>query len=400
MHGVPDRIREALLTDEPDLVTLEAEVARELDLEPVAARAFVRDVVAAVNTSLFPPVAKLELIHTEGCNLACTYCFEKNMLGWRRMPPEIALAGVDLLFRYSGTQKELRLLHFGGEPLLNYGAVQQVTEYAERRAIELDKTLRFDMTSNGVLLDEERCAWLAEHKVQVLLSVDGLRESHDRFRVDPAGRGSFDAVMRGFAHLKRAQRWVGTKMTIMPENAGRLDEDVRGLHDLGFNQFLLGHATGVEWPEEALEAYSAALRRLYAWYRTADRSELRITEFDEAEADEGAFFGCQAGRVSVTVSVSGELSPCSKVLALDNRRPVGRLGDVRWGITHLRHRLDLVSADKARVAAEEAGIAGDYRGGCYAVNHQEHGSMYQPSLQEHRISGLTRAACSGCSGCG
>jgi uncharacterized protein len=278
---------------------------------------------------------------------------------------------------------------------MNFKAIRLVTEHAEQRAAAFGKQLEFDMTSNGVLIREEMAEYFSEHQIMVLLSVDGLAETHDRFRRDKRGRPTFDRVMDGLRILKRTQRWVGIKMTVMPENVSALYDDVLGLYDLGVNQFIIGYATGIKWPHEAMESYSKELARVYRWYKARPGDDLRIAEFDDP--DPGVFFGCQAGRNSITAAVNGEISPCAKILALDNKRLLAKLGDVRYGLTHLHNRQELVSCNRIVGAARELNIADDYRGGCFASNFSDGHDLFKPSLQEHEFSVLIRKNCAGCS---
>ncbi|HWQ20881.1 MAG TPA: radical SAM protein [Methanotrichaceae archaeon] len=332
----------------------------------------------------------MELILTEGCNLACSYCFEKEMVGYEKMSQSVARASVDLLFDYSLDEKELHITHFGGEPLLNFPMVQYVTEYAEEKAGLLGKSLELSMTSNGILLDESIANYLADHKISVLLSIDGCESTHNRFRIDRQGRGTFDKVIKGLRVLKRVQPWIGVKMTVMPENVPRLYEDVLGLYDLGVNQFIIGHATGVEWSGEGMNAYGEELRRVAQWYRGESRQDLKIAEFDHLDKASG-YFGCRAGRNSISVSANGEISACSKVLSLNNRQLLAKLGDVRHGLTCFRNRAELISCSKLYSACEAQGIEKDFLGGCFASNYSDAHDIFQPSIQEYKFSLLERS---------
>jgi uncharacterized protein len=122
---------------------------------------------------------------------------------------------------------------------------------------------------------------------------------------------------------------------------------------------------------------------------------MRIAEFDEAAGEE-SFFGCQAGRNSISVAINGEISPCSKILALNNKEILSKLGDVQYGLTHLHNRFDIVSCAKVRSACEAKGIAEDYQGGCFVENFDDNRDLFAPSLQGYQMSKLTRAACAGC----
>ena len=66
------------------------------------------------------------------------------MLGVRKMSPEVMRAAIDVLFDYSGEEKDLNIVHFGAEPTLNFAAICAATEYVEEQAARRGKSVRFD----------------------------------------------------------------------------------------------------------------------------------------------------------------------------------------------------------------------------------------------------------------
>ena len=397
-HQVTQTLNRLLLAEAPSGHDLHTAV-RDLFPEKEVPHRFIYDVVRQLNQRLLPPITQMELVLTEGCNLACTYCFEKNFLGYRRMTLEVARTAIDLLFDYSAGAPGVHITHFGGEPLLNLPILKDATEYAEQRADELGKVVTFGMTSNGTLLTEKTVDYLADHRIKVLLSLDGMRESNDRFRVDKKGRGTFEQVRRGLEILRKRQPYVGVKMTVMPENARRLPADIESLWQMGVRHFIIGHATGVHWSPTAASDLADAWAEAYRWYLQHRGGGLEIDAFENVR-DDSAWLGCQAGRSSVSVTVDGELSPCSKVLALNKKQLLGKLGDVSVGITHLRNRMELVGTPRLKSACEAAGILDEYQGGCFACNYEETGDLYTPNLAEHRLSSRLRETCVGCTACG
>lgn len=385
-----EKIFNSLQSSSPECDILCSELGKILGLCREDAGKFLYRIVAELNLRLFPPITQLELILTEACNLRCEYCFEADMIGSRQMPIEIAESAVDLLFDYCGDKTDLSITLFGGEPTLTFEAVTRVAKYAEIKASELEKCVHLNMTSNGVLLIDSVVARLAEHKIHVLLSIDGLQTSHDRFRVDKGGQGTFDRVKQGLQRLKKVQPWIGVKMTVMPQNVTRLFDDVKGLYDLGVNQFIIGHATGIRWTEEDMQAYIYKRHRLYKWYKETSRADLQINEFEKNIIDK-SYYGCQAGRFSISVSVDGEISPCSKVLALNKMNLLAKLGDVKHGLYHLNNRMELTTCRQLRGAWEDMGNSDIYQGGCFADNYEEHKDLFRPSLQEHQFSVLKQS---------
>jgi uncharacterized protein len=99
--------KDNLFSESPDIAVLRKTIEDELNLEPSDSINLIYKLVLRLNTVLFPPIDGVELVLTEGCNLACSYCFEKNMLGYKKMPLNIAVNAVDLLIDYSSDRPDL-----------------------------------------------------------------------------------------------------------------------------------------------------------------------------------------------------------------------------------------------------------------------------------------------------
>ena len=114
----------------------------------------------------------LHVAHT--CNLTCSYCFasQGKYQGDRAlMSFEVGKRAFDFLIENSGTRHNLEVDFFGGEPLLNFDVVKKLVAYGREKEKEYGKNIRFTITTNGVLLDDESIAFinpflvLVEHKV-------------------------------------------------------------------------------------------------------------------------------------------------------------------------------------------------------------------------------------------
>ncbi len=381
-----------LLSQSPDVPKVVEHIRSETGLSASDSEKLLASIVERLNSAIFPPIGKMELLLIEGCNLACHYCFEGNMLRSsirpnRRMTCDTIEKAIDLLIRYSGKEEDLQLTLFGGEPTLHVDGIRHAVEYAEECASRSDKKIMFNMTTNGVLLNDEMADYLARHDVRVLLSIDGIESAHDKHRVDRKGRGTFSRVMDGMKLLKKKQPWIGIKMTIMPDIADTLYDSARELHRLGVNQFLIGHATGVSWSRQDMETYAEQTRLLYEWYKGRRGGELKITGFDE-ERRPGGYFGCSAGRSRVSVAPNGDITGCSRISTLDGKETRGRLGNVHVGLFEIQGRLEMTGCRSLIRNCTELGIAEKYRGGCFATNYEANGDLFAPSLLEYEFSAL------------
>ena len=141
----------------------------------------------------------LHVAHT--CNLNCAYCFasQGNYHGERAvMSYEVGKQALDFLMDHSGTRHNLEVDFFGGEPLMNWQVVKDLVAYARSVEKERGKNFRFTLTTNGMLIDDDVIDFANKEMHNVVLSLDGRKEVHDRYRVDYAGKGSWEI---GRAHV-------------------------------------------------------------------------------------------------------------------------------------------------------------------------------------------------------
>ena len=345
------------------------------------------------------PVNFIDLYLTEDCNLGCPYCFVHGKTG-RHIDMHTAREAVDFLFRYSGDAKNLEILFIGGEPLLNFRVLKETVAYGRNKAKIERKTIAFNMTTNGTLLDEEMLRFLCANGIPFLLSIDGGKETQDAKRRYKDGKGTFEDLKAMLPMIKRYQAWLGVRMTPTPETAGRLVADVKELFTLGANQFIIGAASGIAWPDAILEEYLCNLKIVAEWYVDAKLSGLpvRINQFgldsdDEAIGNKKWWWGCGAGRGGIRLSVDGKLQACAKVQGLNNLAGLIDLGDVWKGFTSNKDRIAFTAFNQhLREPCMDCQLASDCIGGCPAVNAEATGSPFLPDPMECKLTKISLMA--------
>nr|HDM58919.1 radical SAM protein [Bacillota bacterium] len=362
--------------------------ARLIEAEGLSKRDAMRVVARTrgiIGEKVLPPITKIELFLTEDCTNRCDYCFVRTKNEHNYMSKETALAAVDWLFSVCGDTEEVRILFFGGEPLLNFEVIRAVTFRAEELAEAREKKVRFDMTTNGIPATEEKLKFMAEHRIKFLLSLDGDRETHDKCRRLKNGKGTYDLVAPRLAEFKRYQPWLGSRMTVQPDTVGRLAKNVRHLHSIGINQFIIGAADGADWPQSLVDEYTEQWEQIADFYIETRRNggQIRITEFEEpldGRPNLTGLWGCQAGRDSVCVSYNGDIYPCSKMLSACRGEGVSYLGNVWDGITDVEERANVAMIwHPRRPKCEVCDLSWMCAGGCPALNWEATGSLHQPS---------------------
>lgn len=180
----------------------------------------------------------LHVAHT--CNLNCSYCFasQGKYHGDRAvMSFETGKRALDFLIENSGSRRNLEVDFFGGEPLMNWDTVKKLVEYARSIEKERGKNFRFTLTTNGMLIDDDVIDFANREMHNVVLSLDGRKEIHDKWRVDYAGNGSFDRVVPKFQELvrRRGNKNYYMRGTFTHSNPDFL-KDIDAMLSLGFTE--------------------------------------------------------------------------------------------------------------------------------------------------------------------
>ncbi|MDR2439524.1 MAG: SPASM domain-containing protein, partial [Planctomycetaceae bacterium] len=298
------------------------------------------------------------------------------------MSDEVAFAAVDFLIQTSRNIKDLTILLFGGEPMMRFDLIQRIVPYTNKKAADAGKTISWDMTTNGTLIDEERAKWMAEHKIKYLLSLDGAKEDHDRYRKFPNGTSSYDLIMERLPMIKSYQPWMGTKMSVTPESTLRLRDNLYELWKNGINQFIIGYAHGLDWSDENLLKYEQGMLDVCELYLEMkyNKQYFRITTFEEETIGDikEVPFGCGAGRGRFCVDPWGDLYGCSKMCTImGSGKGVLPFGNVFQGFTWIQNRYHCLN-DKIEPRKKCQGC--DYEkvcgGGCPAINYLESGNIF------------------------
>lgn len=202
-------------------------------------------------------VVKALCLHiAHDCNLACRYCFaEEGEYHGRRalMSFEVGKKALDFLVANSGNRVNLEVDFFGGEPLMNWQVIKDLVNYGRSLEEPHHKKFRFTLTTNGVLLNEEVLEFVNREMANVVLSIDGRKEIHDRMRPHRGGQGSYDEVVPKYQHVAESRNQMNyyVRGTFTHHNLD-FAEDVRHLADLGFEQISVEPVVAADTEDYAL----------------------------------------------------------------------------------------------------------------------------------------------------
>ena len=299
------------------------------------------DYAKYADTSVASPVKSMCLHVAHDCNLRCTYCFAStgDYCGGRKlMDLETGKKAIDFLLKMSADRKFLELDFFGGEPLMNYEVVKQIVAYAREEEKKVGKHIRFTMTTNGMLLTEEKMEFLNNEMSNIVLSIDGRKEVNDRMRPRVDGSGSYDRIVENFCKFVplRGDKEYYVRGTYTKYNLD-FSEDVMHLYELGFDQISVEPVTAPADKPYAIT--ERELPRIFKEYETlADkiskiRSEGKFINFFHFMLDLDAgpcaikrLKGCGCGNEYVAVSPDGDIYPCHQFVGIEDFK-MGNVND-------------------------------------------------------------------------
>ncbi len=286
----------------------------------------------------------LHVAHT--CNLNCAYCFasQGNYHGERAvMSYEVGKQALDFLMDHSGTRHNLEVDFFGGEPLMNWQVVKDLVAYARSVEKERGKNFRFTLTTNGMLIDDDVIDFANKEMHNVVLSLDGRKEVHDRYRVDYAGKGSWETIVPKFQKLvasRPADKTYYMRGTFTHENPDFL-EDIKTMLDLGFDE--LSMEPVVCAPDDPAALTEEDLNIVFDQYE-------KLAQLMQERRKAGKPFtfyhymldlaggpcvykrisGCGSGTEYMAVTPTGDLYPCHQFVGEEDFK----LGDIWKGVTN------------------------------------------------------------------
>ncbi len=277
------------------------------------------------NTVVASPIKALCLHIAHDCNLRCRYCFASTGdfgTGRKLMPFEVGREAIDFLLEHSMDRENLEVDFFGGEPLMNFEVVKQIVAYARSKEEEYHKNFRFTITTNGMLLTDDKIDFINREMYNAVLSIDGRKEVNDRLRIKMDGSGSYDNIIGRYKKLvqNRGGKEYYVRGTYTRYNLD-FSEDVLHLYEAGFDQISVEPV--MESPDVEYAIREEDLEQIYAEYdKLADRiQEIRksggtinffhfMIDLDQGPCVIKRLRGCGSGNEYVAITPDGDIYPC------------------------------------------------------------------------------------------
>ncbi len=343
----------------------------------------------------------LNIIHD--CNLQCKYCFADEGEyhgGKKRMSAEVGKKAIDFVIKHSGPRKNIEVDLFGGEPLMAMKEIKEIVQYGKDAGAEHGKNIRFTMTTNATLLNDEIMEYLNENMVNIILSLDGRKSINDAMRIRKDGTGSYDAILpkiKAMVNKRDKDKMHYVRGTFTRNNLDFF-QDVKHFVEEGFKEIsiepvVLPYNNPLALQPEDVETIKGEYDKLYE-YMAAKNSNDEGFNFYHFNVDlKGGpciykrISGCGAGHEYVAVTPEGEVYPCHQFVGQEDYK-MGTLDSEELNENIMRkfksahiYNKEMCTGCWARFYCS---------GGCQANNHNFNGDMNKPyelgcELQKKRI---------------
>ncbi len=340
--------------------------------------------------SVAAPLKSMCILVSMDCNLRCEYCFASKGdygLGRKVMDFDTGRRALDFLIENSADRETLEVDFFGGEPLMNFDTVKKMVEYGRSREKECHKKFRFTITTNGLLLDNDKMDFINKEMSNVVMSVDGRESVNDRMRKTPAGSGSYKLFMDKFKRLAEKRNYENyyVRGTFTKYNLD-FTNDVLSLYEQGFDQ--ISAEPVITETEEKYSITEKELPMIFSEYERlaqvmlVNRKQGKnfnffhfMIDLDQGPCAIKRLRGCGSGNEYVAVTPDGDLYPCHQFVGHDEYK-MGNIfsGDINADIKKEFAACHIYSKEDCRNCWARFYCSG----GCNANNYLINGDIHKP----------------------
>lgn len=324
------------------------------------------------------------------CNLRCNYCFasQGDFKGDRSlMTLDVGRKALEFLVENSGNRRNLEVDFFGGEPLMNFELVKELVRYGRKLEQKNNKHFRFTITTNGILLDDDKIDFINENMDNVVLSLDGRKEINDNMRRTISGEGSYDIIFPKFQKMvnKRGDKDYYIRGTFTSYNLD-FSKDILDFYNKGFKKTSVEPV--VTSPDKDYAIKEEDLGIILEEYERFSKDYIEIKKKDKdflffhfmIDLKQGPCLvkravGCGAGSEYMAVTPQGDLYPCHQFVGDEKFK----IGDVFKGIENTEIRKEFKKANVYNKSECRDCWARFYcSGGCHANAYNHHKDIMKP----------------------
>ncbi|MDI6777698.1 MAG: radical SAM protein [Patescibacteria group bacterium] len=173
----------------------------------------------------------LKLFITDKCNMDCTYCYVRKKDHKGALTTGECVKSIDDFFADGGEEKVIQFL--GGEPLLEYEKIKTIIKHAAKKYPNVSR--QFILSTNGLLIDQEKINFLNRHGVLVIVSLDGSKQVHDLYRkIRGSQKSSYDVIANNLSRVNLSNTILMISCVFTESTIDCLAKNIKHLARSGF----------------------------------------------------------------------------------------------------------------------------------------------------------------------
>jgi uncharacterized protein len=274
------------------------------------------------------------------------------------------------------------IVFYGGEPLLRTDLIFFMTALLREAEKAGEHSFHFRVTTNGLALDEDFLGFAESCGLAVSLSIDGMRQAHDRHRKTASGEGTFKTVDEKIDLLLKWQPYAQAMTVVTPETLPYYCDSVSYLFERGFRYVIVALDYSRGWEERHLGLLREQYGLLADLYRrlTADERKFYFSPFDIKIASHIHGGGvmcerCHGGERQVSVAPDGSLYPCVSFVQDCGKGSEFRIGDIWNGFDEEKRRRLYGCSQSLKAPCRECALRDRCNNRCSCVNWQSAGQV-------------------------
>lgn len=256
---------------------------------------------------------------TQECNLRCSYCYIDKREATMTLP--VAQRAIEFAFKNTPPEEKIDIGFFGGEPLLEFGLIKDITEMIEAHQSFDRERVELTVVTNGTVFSDQIARFLNQHDIGFCVSYDGLPDVHDMFRKFPDGAGSSRMVEGTIKRALETLPSVLVNAVYHPKTFQHLPQTVKYLSSLGLRQIYLNPDFSAPWSKKEAEmlpeVYSQIAEQYVDLYmqgnpRFISLIDSKITVF--LRGGYNPLERCRMGEGEFAFTPEGDIYPCERLI--------------------------------------------------------------------------------------
>ncbi len=316
---------------------------------------------------------------TNACNMACKYCYV-NGENKCTMSIETTKKVVDMATE--SNKSSIGIIFFGGEPLLHKDLIYETVEYCKWKEKSCNSLFHYKITTNGLLLDKAFMDFSTKVNLFIAMSHDGIKEAHDKNRVDKNKNGTFSWLSDKIDLLLSNRPYAPVMMVVNSDTVQYYLESVKYLYNRGFKYLICSLNYAGDWDDSSMKILEDQYKKLADFYyeRTLAEDKFYLSPFEvkissHINKDTYCNERCELGKKQLSVGPDGLFYPCVQFVG-DKHYSIG---NVNTGIDETRRQELYNVNEEEKDSCRECAIRTRCNHYCGCLNKQTTGRIDQVS---------------------